>query len=133
MPGCIPLQQSSFHGNVKDDHFGHYGDHGLLTIGDSNAQKTITLLPEQSYAISPEGKRYGIQARDHDFGIAQGYPYVRDQIRIYNAQGKEIRGLRNGKWIFVFAIKRDGKTVQRRFESNVSTFYYNPILHGPPN
>lgn len=133
LTGCLPLQQSAFSGGHQGDHFGHYGDYGLLTIGDGNQPKKTNILADQSYALSPRGIRYHIKTSDHPFDISQRYPYIRDQIRIYDPKGREIKSLSYGPWVFVFKLKTEHGIQERTFSSTVSTFYYNPILHGPPN
>ena len=38
-----------------------------------------------------------------------------------------------GHWVFVLAIEASRKIRVEEFPFRLWTFYYNPILHGPPN
>lgn len=133
LSGCIPLKQAAFEAQQPGDHFGYYGSYGLLTIGSSSKKRAVKLVPEHSFAISPSGRRYSIRTKPHDYDLSQGHTYIRDQIRIYDSKGRHKTSLSDGKWTFVFAVDTGGRIEEHRFGSDVWTFFYNPVLHGPPN
>lgn len=131
---CVPVQQCDVSGGHKYDSFGYYGDYGLLSIGPTNQKKTIRLLPGSSYALSANGTKYGIRTEPHFFDRERKVSYVRDHITLVDQRGKRIGRIpQNGIWQFHFEfIGPNGKS-SRDFTSRFSTFFYNPLLHGPPN
>ena len=132
--GCIPLQQSEVSGGTKNDFFRYYGDYGLLNIGSTDKKKTITLLPESSYALSPNGTKYGIYTEPHFYDLDQKYPYIRDHVTLVSPRGKRLGSIpQNGIWQFHFDFAGPRGRDTRDFTIKFWTFYYNPILHGPPN
>ena len=132
--GCLPLQQSDVAGGRKHDYFRYYGDYGLLNIGSTNKKKLITLIPSSSYALSPKGTKYGIDSEPHFYDVDQKYPYIRDHITLISPSGKHIYRIpQNGIWHFHFEFLSPRGKDSRDFISRFWTFYYNPIIHGPPN
>jgi len=134
--GCIPCKQAVFKGGEQYDHFGYYEYYGLLQIGPSNAGKTAKVLVNGSYAIDPSGRRLSIETEEHDYDKQQKdprAPYIRDRIYVLDQNGNRLSKLKDGNWKFVFALSTPKGREERTFESKVWTFYYNPILHGPPN
>ena len=132
--GCIPLQQSDVSGGTKNDFFRYYGDYGLLNIGSADKKKTVTLIPECSYALSPKGIKYGINTEPHWYDLDQKFPYIRDHVTLVSPRGKRIGSIpQNGTWHFHFEFMGPRGKDSRDFTSRFWTFYYNPIIHGPPN
>lgn len=132
--GCIPLQQSDVNGGTKNDFFRYYGDYGLLNIGSANKKKTVTLIPESSYALSPKGIKYGIYTEPHFYDLDQKFPYIRDHVTLVSPRGKRLGSIpQNGIWHFHFEFLGPRGKDSRDFTSRFWTFYYNPIIHGPPN
>lgn len=134
--GCVPLTQTAVAGGRGYDHFDYYGDlrFGLLQIGPSNRGRTATVIPGKSYATAPDGRRHGISTEPHAFDIEQKHPYVRERIYVLDEQGRRItRKLSEGRWAFRFTLRTPGGMEARVFQADLSTFYYNPIIHGPPN
>lgn len=132
--GCVPLQQSEVSGGKKDDYFRYYDEYGLLEIGPSDKKKTVTLIPEYSYALSPKGIKYGIHTEPHFYDLEQKHPYIRDHITLVNPRGKRIGSIpQNGTWHFHFEFIGPRGKDSREFTIRFWTFYYNPIIHGPPN
>jgi hypothetical protein len=133
LTGCIPLQQTKITGGQNNDYFGYYDDYGLLNIGTWNETKAIHILAVDSYAIGAGNEKYGIRSEPHQYDIDKNYPYIRDRIYVIDKNGKQLGRLKSGKWKFVFNFEtQDGKD-SRTFDASVSTFYYTPIIHGPPN
>jgi len=131
--GCMPLKQGTLQGVGRYDYFGYDNGYGLLQIGPSNVKKTAILLPKKSYAISPSGKKLRIESEEHDYDIEQKDIYIRDEIYVVSENGKRLKELSNGKWKFVFSLLLPTGPAERVFEGTITTFYYNPIIHGPPN
>ncbi len=136
LTGCIPLKQCDNTGGKGYDNFSFEDGYGLLQIGPSNRKRTITLLTDKSYAISPKGKRYGIHSEldpydqeKHD-SLA---PYVKDKITLIDSNGKLVRGkLGNGTWYFHFEFLTPKGKESRDFKIRYWMYYYNPIWSGPP-
>jgi hypothetical protein len=134
--GCIPLTQDRIVGGRGYDHFGYYEDMhcGLLQIGASNRRRTATIIPAKSYAIGPDGVRRALATQPHPYDLTAGHPYVREQVYLLDGAGHRItRKWRNGAWTFHFALQTPTGRQTRDFHADLWTFYYNPLIHGPPN
>jgi len=132
--GCLPLQQYGVSGGTKNDDFGYYGRFGLLTIGSNDKKKTVTLVPESSYALSPKGVKYGIYTEPHWFDLDRKTPYIRDHVTLVSPRGKRIGSMpQNGTWHFHLELIGPLVKDSRDFTIRFWTFFYNPIIHGPPN
>jgi hypothetical protein len=134
--GCVPLTQERIVGGHTYDHFGYSQDErcGLLQVGPSNRRRTATIIPERSYATSPDGIRFGIATRLHPYDLTAGHTYVRERVYLLDKGGHQInRKWKDGQWIFHFALRTPHGEDTRDFHADLWTFYYNPIIHGPPN
>jgi hypothetical protein len=138
--GCTSVKQFNATGGEPFDSFGYYGDlHcGLLQIGPSSAPKSIRVLDGESYAIGPEGTRFGILSEPHPYDLRPDrdplVPYVRDRIYLVDGDGERTtRNWTDGLWRFHFVIATASGREVRDFQLEVSSFNYNPIVHGPPN
>jgi hypothetical protein len=120
LQGCFPLPQMeqqpsrvAFHANYDA------GDkYVLFAIGAENHPKDYEIVAPHSYV----------------FDIAQHYPFVRDDVFVLRseADSRPIR-LHDGTWSFVLARRVSGSEHQDTFPFRLSTFYYSPLIHGPPN
>ena len=133
LTACVPIQSADFQGGVHKDHFSHTGSYGLLSLGDANKPKEVIILVSGSYAISPDGKRYDIKVKDHYYDLDEKHAYIRDQVRVYDSNGRLKRRLSSGKWVFVFRVRTSYGVVERRFTGNVNNWIYSPFIHGAPN
>jgi hypothetical protein len=131
----VTKQQATITGGQGYDHMGVYDNgYALLQIGPSNKEKKIILLSDQSYAQDIDGTRYKIETEPHEFDIQQEHKYIRDRIYILNETGKKKRSISSGDWRFFFTFQNpDGTKDTREFTGQYWKFYYNPIIHGPPN
>lgn len=140
LAGCMPLKQYHVTGGQQYDNFG-YMDHlhcGLLQIGPSNVPKASNIVDSESYAIAPDGKRFGISTELHDYDLRPEkdprVPYVRDRVYLVDAKGKRVnRNWSDGLWKFHFVLDAPAGRDTRDFEMQLGTFNYNPVVHGPPN
>jgi len=141
LTACVPLQQTEIKGGKGYDFFGYYGGYGLLQIGPSNQKKKIHVISEDSYAVSPTGKRFSIHSEPapNDLKPSQYHSefpnyYVRDRITLIDAKGKTLAKIStNGEWHFHFEFSTAQGRDTRDFTARFWMFYYNPIIHGPPN
>lgn len=139
LAACVPLQQTKIVGGRGYDHFDYYGEtgYGLLQIGPSNAPKQITVIDSQSYALSPQGIQFRIQTQPHPYDIETKsfkVPYIRDRVYVLDSEEHRItRPLNNGQWKFHFTMRTPKGSETRAFDADLWTFYYNPLIHGPPN
>ena len=139
LTACIPLKQARIVGGRGYDHFGYYGEtgYGLLQIGPSSAPNRITVIDSQSYAIAPNGSRFRIRTEPHPYDIETKsfkVPYIRDRVYVLDSAGRRItKPLKNGQWKFHFTFLTPQGVRTRYFDAKLWTFYYNPIIHGPPN
>ena len=140
LTGCMPVKQYHVTGGQQYDSFS-YLDHlrcGLLQIGPSNIPKAFKIVDSESHAVSPDGKRVGISTEPHDYDLRPdkdpSAPYVRDRVYLVAADGKRVtRKWEDGLWEFHFVLDAPSGRETRDFEMQVSTFYYNPVVHGSPN
>ena len=128
--GCIPLRQGSRVVGPDYPPVLLVNDQYLLVGTDMHRERIIA---EQSYIISPGGKRYGIQVEPHQFDIDQKFEALRADVYACDADGSRLRPWSNGIWGFNFVVETNGMTRTIDQQWKYWTFYYNPIIHGPPN
>jgi len=132
LTGCIPLQQSDVSGGKAGDYFRYYGDYGLLNIGPADKKKTVTLLPQSSYAISPTGIKYGIYTEPHWYDLDQKFSYIRDHITLVNPRGSRISSIpQNGTWQFHFEFMGPRGKDSRDFTSKILDILLQPYYSWP--
>ncbi len=132
LTGCIPLRQEErisgpVHPTVlisKDQHL------YLLVEIDLNREK---LVAEQSYLVAPSRKRYGVQVESHKYDKEQKFHATRADVYPVDADGSRLRRWQKGVWSFHFVIESNGISQVVDQKWRYWTFYYNPIIHGPPN
>ena len=130
LSGCIQLRQESL---IKGP------DHPDVLLCDDKYvlvginMKREQIIVDKSHIIGPNGKRYSIQVEPHQFDVEQKYEAIRAAIYPCGDDGSRIRRWMNGIWTFHFAVKEGGidRVIEQQWEYR--TFYYNPIIHGPPN
>jgi hypothetical protein len=136
LQGCIPLPQMEQHPSRIPFSAGYdLGDrYVLFAIGSENRPKDYAIVPQGSHVIDPSGARHPIRVTPHEYDISQHFPFIRDELFVLRSEAdpKPI-SLRDGTWKFVLAWRRSGTARQDTFSFRIWTFYYNPIIHGPPN
>lgn len=110
-------------------------DYVLFTIGGSeNHPKDYVIIPQHSYAIDPSGVRHPIRIKVHDYDVSEHFPFIRDEVSVLSSEATpRPMSLHDGTWKFILACRRSGTMRADAFSFHIRTFYYNPIIHGPPN
>ncbi len=139
LSGCIPLKQY----NVTNERgewyqgFGYCEGYGLLQMGQSNQPKKGPIVDAESFAIGPRGKQYGVESELHPYDLREDrdprLKYVRDRIYLVDAKNKRLSTWRNGDWQFTFVQDTPDGKVTQTVNMTLWTFFYNPVIHGPPN
>jgi len=133
LSGCIPLRQQEISGTHSGEYLLVSGNYIMEQFGPSNKIKEKEIIADESFVISPKNERYEVELEPHDYDIARNSPYIRDRIYLLNDHGDRIRSIGNGEWlIYLMLSSKDSKEL-RDFKAKIWTFYYNPIVDGPPN
>jgi hypothetical protein len=134
LSGCIPLrQQALVKGSPDVDLLLCDDRYLLLTIGHGDMPNDHKIIIQQSYIQSPKGTRYSIQIEPHQFDIEKKFIYLRDDVYPCDASGSRLRHWSNGIWLVHLVVQTNGELSTFDQQLKFWTFYYNPIIHGPPN
>lgn len=130
LTGCMPLRQYERVNGPSHPSVGLCDDRYVLVGIDMNCEKIVA---EQSHIADPSGKQYTIQVEPHQYDIDQKFPALRADVYPCDADGSRLRRWSNGIWSFHFVVESNGvaQVIDQRWK--YWTFYYNPIIHGPPN
>ena len=134
--GCIPKQQATITGGKDGEHLGIYEEPygSILQMGTIAEPKKITIIGSKSYVVDPKGIRREVEIEPHEFDIETKSPNIRDRVFVLDTSKNRMKRLYNGIWKFYITFKsQSGQEETREFVGKYWTFYYNPILHGPPN
>ena len=129
LAGCIPLREISQVQGPAHPSVSLY-DRCLLTGFDLNHEK---INPQLSYIESPDGKRYQIEIKPHQFDIDEKRSYVSTLLYPTAANGSGFQGWQNGIWSFHFVVAADGINQIIDQHWKFYWFYYCPLIHGAPN
>ncbi len=92
------------------------------------------IVEDLSYVVDSDGKRYKIKHEKHQYDVDQGAKFPRNCIYVLKDNGKIKKSLESGIWKLIIVVKdKDGRLDEIKSEFKLWTFYYNPIIHGPPN
>ncbi len=130
LTGCIPLRQYAHVSGPLHPSVGLCDDRYLLVEIDMNREKIVA---EQSHITDPSGKQYTIQVEPHQYDIDQKFEALRADVYPCRVDGSRIRRWSNGIWSFHFVVETKGVAQAIDQQWKYWTFYYNPIIHGPPN
>lgn len=130
LTGCIPLRQEALVSGPEHPSLLLCDDRYVLVGIDMHREKIVA---EQSYIQAPHGKRYAIQAEPHQFDIDQKFEALRADVYPCDAGGSRLRRWSNGTWSFHFVVETNGVAQSIDQQWKYWTFYYNPLIHGPPN
>jgi hypothetical protein len=127
--GCIPLKQETLVSGPADPVMACDGPYGFAQA-DLNHEQIVL---EQSYVEDPKGRRYGIRVEPHQYDIQQHFPAVRTDFFLLDIHGADVQRWSRGIWHFHFVMETNGvfETIDQQWK--YWKFYYNPIIHGPPN
>lgn len=130
LAGCLPLKRAELVSGPLFPRMILCDDRYLLIEIDMRTEKILTA---QSRIAAPSGKAYSIQVEPHQYDIEQDHQKLRPEVYPCNADGSRIQHWPNGTWSFHFVVETNGiaQAIDQRWK--YSTFYYNPIIHGPPN
>ena len=130
LTGCIPLRQETRVTGPVYPSLLLCDDRYVLVGVDMHHEK---IIPEESHITDPKGKRYGIQVEPHQYDIEQKYSALRAEVYPCCADGSRLQRWSNGIWSFHFVVETNGVARMIDQRQKYWTFYYNPIIHGPPN
>lgn len=132
LAGCIPCQQYRV---VEIDqgeyaHFDYNGEYGLFTM---EGVKQLTLDDSKSFAIGPKNKKYAIRSMPHQYDLEMGHDFVRTKIYVLKNDGRPFGRLPKGVWSFSFYYSNLDEEGTYSCRAKLWTFWYSPLIHGPPN
>jgi len=128
--GCIPLRQEVQVSGLPNPSVLLCDDRYLLVSVDLKREQIVL---EQSHITDPKGTQYSIEVEPHQYDIDQKHAFLRADVYPCESDGSRLRRWSNGIWSFHFVLEMNGVTqvIDQRWK--YWTFYYNPIIHGPPN
>jgi len=135
--GCVPLTQTKiipyqkqFIRHVeRDDSFDaswKYED----TLDESRKPK---ININASYAVSPKGRRYNLRFIPSDRDIGTSYWRTASIWLVDPSDPKKHVKWRNGLWTIHLEFLPPYRNLIFHNQIKIWTFFYNPIIHGPPN
>ena len=127
---CIQLRQEARVSGPVHPHLTLCDDRYVLVGLDMNREKIVV---EQSHIMDPSGKRHAIEVEPHQFDIDRKSKLLRVEVYPCCDDGSRIRRWSNGIWAFHFVVDTNGAAQVIDQQWKYWTFYYNPIIHGPPN
>ena len=130
LTGCIPLRQETRISGPVHPSLLLCDDRYVLVEIDLKREKIVA---EESHITNPTGKRYNIQVEPHGYDIEQKHDALRADVYPCGSDGPRIRRWSNGVWSFHFVVETNGVAQAIDQQWKYWTFYYNPIIHGPPN
>ena len=129
LTGCVPLTELSQVSGPTHPEVSLY-DRCVRAGFDLNHERIDT---QQSYIKSPAGRRYSLQVQTNQFDIDQKYDRVSALLYPFDADGLPLHGWRKGTWSYHFVVESNGVPEIIDQQWKCWTFYYCPIIHGPPN
>ena len=93
------------------------------------AAQSLFIDTQQSYVISPEGKKYLVETKNYTNSPDSYYK----QVSVYIASIERIKGWSNGIWTLHFSFLPTHQFPDLDAKVKIWTFYYNPFIHGTPN
>lgn len=139
LTACVPLPQTDFVqvGGARGlPHVGYHNGYFLVQASGADEPNLYRVVAEETYAIAPSGQRHAVVVEPHAWDLQQregAGPAVRERVYLLGADGRRIRRLSHGPWRFFLTLDGPDGRRQWEFTSDVSTFLYSPVIHGPPN
>ena len=139
LAGCLRLPQTRVLSN-QSDFSCHLEDDGGLFVGwkseflEKERQPDIDLT--SSWALSPSGHNYAFTAVERTYRSDEK-SYWKD-LTLFprepeTPQGKDSKKWTRGTWKIHIAFTKRIPREPIETDIAISTFFYNPIVHGPPN
>lgn len=91
------------------------------------------IIEGSSYIVDPNGKKYSILVKPHQYDIDSKFPQIRANVYPLQDDGGFLSSWINGIWYFHFHIESNGTRRIVEKKKKYWNFYYNFIVHGPPN
>ena len=138
LAGCMALSQTHIH-PPRPDFICHVTS-GRLYVGwksdsvEPSRQSDLDL--DSSWAISPSGHVYAFSAVPRTYFTGEKSLWKDTSLSLREptmAQGMSSGKWTNGSWKLFIAFTKRIPRKPIETEVAISTFYYNPIIHGPPN
>lgn len=133
--GCMPLQQYKQLEGTTAEHLSVLDNLSALqlSLGKGSTSEKNRVVAEESRITSPSGTIYNVQIKPHHYDIQEKHDEVRQNIYPVQRNGVPVEIRQNGIWSLHLVIETEGirRTLDRQLK--ISTFYYNPLIHGPPN
>ena len=137
LSGCIPLKQTKFIPD-REDFIGHVECDGSLDVGwrhentlDESRKPNVN--ERACFAISPNGKRHNLRFILSGRDIGSSYWRTASIWLIDASNPKKNIKWNNGLWTIHLEFLPPHENLVFNSQIKVWTFFYNPIIHGPPN
>ncbi len=128
--GCIPTRQEARVSGPSEPSLLLCDDRYVLAEMDLNTEKIVTA---QSYVTGPSGHRFAVQVEPHQYDLDQKFKAVRAEIYPCREDGSRLPHWSNGIWAFHLVLESNGVPRVVDEQRKYWTFYYSPVVHGPPN
>jgi hypothetical protein len=133
--GCMPLKQITWHSSTDEIRISPESAqiHVNILATTDNPTNKPTIDTERSFAISPSGRRYTLQVTKNEYSNKYTSRWTADYVALIDPTNNRRHKWENGEWklhlFFTGPISR--KPIESKFK--LWTFWYCPIIHGPPN
>ncbi len=133
--GCLPLEQSKLAGSQHEADISIYDNRRCFIVQLIKPRKPgeNKIIGHESYITSPSGNKFGIDVEPLAIDVRKLEKEIRQKIYPTDTTGSRVRIRKNGVWSVYLVIDTAGERWVIEEQVKVSTFYYNPIIHGPPN
>ena len=138
LTACMPLVQIDWASSDEEIRIAPERDELAVTVLTSSPQEAqkIFINSSSSYAISPEGVKYEIEFARNQYatklGLEDNSPWASFFVSLKKSPGQKAVELENGDWELFLAFGNANRgDIKAKFK--LWTFWYSPLIHGPPN
>jgi len=136
LSGCLPLKQIEWHTSTNEIRISpEYSEIHVcvLTQTDDPAKKPM-IDAARSYAVSPMGERLSLSVRMNSYAAKFKSPWTADYVRLYDPNNSNRRPKwQNGEWDLNLVFSDPSQRAPIYSVFKLWTFWYCPLIHGPPN